>query len=94
MYPILVLAVIALSAPLFAKFAGYELRRKPFELVGAAGLFFLLAVAFNSVPVPAVMIVFYWGFVVSYFIGWLMLLIGAVWALMDVATIPEHAERA
>lgn len=91
MYPILVLAVIALSAPLFAKFAGYELRRKPFELVGAAGLFFLLAVAFNLVPIPAVTIVFYWGFVVSYFIAWLMLLIGAIWALMDVTTMPEHA---
>jgi len=95
MYPLLILAVACLSAPLFARLAGYELRRKPFELVGAAGLFFLLSVAFQTVPVVALRTVFDWGFTASYLIGWVSLLIGAIWALLDVTTIPEtaHVER-
>lgn len=95
MYPILILAVACLSAPLFARLAGYELRRKPFEMVGAAGLFFLLSVAFQTVPVAAIRTIFEWGFIVSYLIGWVSLLIGALWALLDVATVPEsaHVER-
>jgi len=40
MYETLMLAFIALIAPLFGKLAGYELRRKPFEFVAASGLFF------------------------------------------------------
>jgi hypothetical protein len=94
MYTILILAVVALSAPLLAHFAGYELHRKPYELVGAAGLFFLLAVAFSTAPLEALKIVFGWGFTVSYLIGWVSLLVGAVWALLDVLTTAEHAERA
>jgi hypothetical protein len=94
MYPVLILAVVALSAPLFARFAGYELRRKPFELVGAAGLFFLLAVAFSTAPLEALKTVFGYGFIVSYLIGWVSLLVGAVWALLDVVTTAEHPERA
>ena len=36
MYETLVLAFIALITPLFGKLAGYELRRKPFELVAVS----------------------------------------------------------
>jgi len=93
-YPTLILAVAALSAPMFAKYAGYELRKKPFDIVGVAGLFFLLAVAFMTVPVTTVEMVttiFRYGFIVSYLIGWVALLVGAFWALLNVIMLPETA---
>ena len=54
MYQTMVLAFIALIAPVFAKSAGYELRRKPFECIGVSGLFFLLSVAFGLLPLTQV----------------------------------------
>jgi len=95
MYPTLILAVAALSAPLFARLAGYELRRKPFELVAAAGLFFLLTVAFGLLPLDYVALktIWFWAGVVSYFIGWLSLLVGAVWEMVDVLSTPEEAAQ-
>jgi hypothetical protein len=95
MYETLMLAFIALIAPLFGKLAGYELRRKPFELVAASGLFFLLTVAFGILPLQESFLMSTWNFlgVVSYFIGWLALLIGAIWELVGVLSIPEAREH-
>lgn len=94
-YEMLVLALTALVAPLFARYAGYELRRKPFELVGGAGLFFMLAAAFAMLPVTSTVISSIWQVagLVSYFIGWLGLLIGAIWELVDVLSISEAREH-
>jgi hypothetical protein len=75
--------------------AGYELRRKPFELVGASGLFFMLTVAFALMPISESVISGIWNFfrIISYFIGWLALLIGAIWELVDVLSIREAREH-
>jgi hypothetical protein len=95
MYETLMLAFIALIAPLFGKLAGYELRRKPFELVAASGLFFLLTVAFGVLPIQEATMVSIWNFlgVVSYFIGWIALFVGAIWELVEVLTVPEAKEH-
>ncbi len=96
MYETLLLAFIALITPLFGKLAGYELRRKPFELVAVSGLFFLLTVAFGVLPLQATFLTSIWTFlgIVSYFIGWVALLIGAIWELVGVLSIPEAREHA
>ncbi|MBI4964221.1 MAG: hypothetical protein HY913_13160 [Desulfomonile tiedjei] len=94
-YETLFLAVAALIAPLFGKHAGYELHRKPFELVGASGLFFMLTAAFGVLPLEGFGLAAVWHFasVVSYFIGWLGLLVGAVWELVDVLRTREAHEH-
>ncbi len=96
MYETLFLALIALVAPLFGKLAGYELRRKPFEMVAVSGLFFMLTVAFGLLPLSESFISSLWfvAGVVSYFIGWIFLLIGAIWELIDVVTMREAREHA
>jgi hypothetical protein len=38
-YGLIVLGLVCLSAPFWAKLAGYETHRKPFDLVGAGGVF-------------------------------------------------------
>ncbi len=88
-YETLILAVAALSAPLFGKWVGCELHRRPFGLVGASGLFFLLTVAFSVLPVEMAFISSIWFAcsVISYFIGWLALLAGAFWQLSEVLGI-------
>ena len=34
MYETIILAIACLSAPLFAKYAGYEITKKPYDMVG------------------------------------------------------------
>ena len=46
-YGLIVLGLVCLSAPFWAKLAGYETHRKPFDLVGAGGGFFMLAASFQ-----------------------------------------------
>ncbi len=96
MYETLVLAFIALITPLFGKLAGYELRRKPFELVAVSGLFFLLTVAFGILPLQGTFLTSIWTFlgIISYFVGWFALLVGAIWELIGVLSIPEAREHA
>jgi hypothetical protein len=95
MYETLALALAAIITPLFAKLAGYELRRKPFEFVGGSGLFFLLTIAFTVLPIQESVISGIWFVcsVISYFIGWAMLLIGAIWELIDVFAVGEVREH-
>lgn len=85
-YETLILAVATLAAPLFGKWVGCELHMRPFGLVGASGLFFLLTVAFSVLPIKVDFIASIWFAcsVVSYFIGWLALLAGAFWQLSEV----------
>ena len=49
-FQLLVLGLICLAAPGLVRFAGYETRRKPFDLVGIGGIFFLLAASFGLGP--------------------------------------------
>ena len=85
----LILAVVTLSSPLFGKIAGCEFQRRPFGLVGASGLFFLLTVAFSLLPVKLEFISSLWFVcsVILYFIGWITLFIGAFWQLAEVVGI-------
>ncbi|MGB6068831.1 MAG: hypothetical protein WBG50_28815 [Desulfomonilaceae bacterium] len=97
MYQTMVLAFIALIAPVFAKSAGYELRRKPFECIGVSGLFFLLSVAFGLLPLTQVAgLVALWNVlaIISYFIAWIFMIVGAIWDLVDVLSISEASEGA
>lgn len=93
-YETLALAFVALITPFLGKIAGYELRRKPFEFVAASGLFFMLTVAFSILPLDVgyVKSLWYGLSVISYFIGWISLLVGCFWELFAVITIPEARE--
>ena len=86
MYETIILAIACLSAPLFAKYAGYEIRKKPFDLVGVGGLFFLLAAAFSLGPskVDFLANIGATGSIVSHIIGWLLVIIGAFRSAIDV----------
>jgi hypothetical protein len=44
---LIVLGLVCLSAPFWAKLAGYETHRKRFDLAGASGVFFMLAASFK-----------------------------------------------
>ena len=95
-YQTMVLAFIALITPVFGKYAGYELRRKPFECLGVSGLFFLLTVAFGLLPLTQVAgLVALWNLLatISYFIGWIFMIVGTVWYLVNVLSISEASEE-
>ena len=85
-YETLILAIATLVGPLFGRMAGCELHHRPFGLITASGLFFLLSVAFAVSPVGATFFssIWYGLSVISYFIGWISLAIGAIWQLLDV----------
>jgi len=94
-YEMLAFAFVALLAPALATYAGYELRRKPFELVALSGLFFMLAVTFGFFPAGESFLASIWNFlaVISYFIGWISMLIGAIWQLVTVISVREAREH-
>ena len=95
-YETLVLAFACFAAPLLGKLAGCELQGRPFGLVGASGLFFLLTVAFGILPVQNAVIMSIWYVcgVISYFIGWIALLIGTIWELVDQLSPSRERARA
>src|SRR5947199_9788812 len=93
-FQLLVLGLICLVAPGLARFAGYETRRKPFDLVGVGGIFFLLTASFglgslvNSLH--NVMDLLNGLMVISLCLGWISLIVGAVWSTIEVIREPEH----
>ena len=91
-YELIVLGLVSLAAPWLAKIAGFETGRKPFDLVGVAGIFFLLSAAFG-LGVTLVMPLAEIGrafMVVSMLLGWIALGAGAVWGTIDVIREPDH----
>ena len=86
MYETIMLGVACLSAPLFAKLAGYEITKKPYDMVGVGGLFFLLGAAFTLGPckVDFLLNIGVIGTIVSHILGWLMVIIGASRSALDV----------
>src|SRR5437870_5453103 len=91
-YGLIVLGLAALSAPFWAKLAGYETHRKPFDLAGAGGMFFLLSASFQiagSIS-TAVATVCHALMMISFVIGWIGLLCGAFWVAAEVLTEPDH----
>ncbi len=85
MYETIILGIACLSAPLFAKFAGHEIK-KPYDMVGTGGLFFLLGAAFTLGPsrVDFLLNIGTIGSIVSHVLGWLMVIIGAFRSALDV----------
>ena len=82
----IILGLACLSAPLFAKYAGYEIHKKPYDLVGVGGLFFILGTAFTVGPSKLDFLrdISTMGTLVSHLLGWILLVIGAVRGAMDV----------
>src|SRR2546423_5634437 len=94
-FQLLLLGLICLAAPVLARFAGYETRRKPFDLVGIGGIFFLLAASFGLGPnlvraLGAVTGLLNGLTVISFCLAWLSLIVGAVWGTIEVIQEPEH----
>ena len=92
MYETIILAIACLSAPLFAKYAGYEIRKKPYDMVGVAGLFFLLGAAFSLGPSKVVFLtnMSTIGSIVSHILGWLFVIVGAFRGALDVVMEREE----
>lgn len=92
-YELIVLGLVCLIAPWLAGHAGYEMRRKPFDLVGVAGIFFLFAVSFglgmNMIPLLTNFGQVF--MIVSFVLGWIAMGVGAIWTTIEIIREPEHA---
>ena len=99
MYETIILGVACLSAPLFAKYSGYEIAKKPYDMVGVGGLFFLLGAAFDLGPAKVEFLanIGSTGRIVSHILGWLLVIMGAFRSALDVIMereeIVTHAAR-
>ncbi len=86
----ILLGLALMIAPVFAKYAGYELKKFPYDLVGLAGLLFLMAGAF-SLSFWTTLALFggffaqlaSWMTMLSYFFGALALFVGTLMAAFD-----------
>lgn len=90
-YELIVLGFVCLIAPWLAKTTGFEMGRKPFDLVGVAGMFFLLTAAFG-LGIDLVIALAQIGrafMLVSMVLGWIALGVGAVWGTIDVIREPH-----
>ncbi len=75
-------AVATLLAPVFAEYAKIRTKaEKQFNFIAAAGIFFLLAIAFNASFFALAGDAATWGLYLFEFLGWLFLLIGVLWAV-------------
>ena len=91
-YQLIVLGLVCLAAPWLAKMSGYEIGRKPFDLVGIAGIFFLMAASFG-LGMTYVDLLHDIGkafLLVSFVLGWIALFAGAIWGTIDVVREPDH----
>ncbi|HTS18359.1 MAG TPA: hypothetical protein VMP11_12355 [Verrucomicrobiae bacterium] len=91
-YELIVLGLVCLGAPWLARLAGFETGRKPFDLVGVGGIFFLLTAAFG-LGIDLIMALAQIGrafMVVSMLLGWIALAVGAVWGTIDVVRETDH----
>ncbi len=91
-YELIVLGLVSLAAPWLAKLAGYEMTRKPFDVVGVAGIFFLLTAAFgmgfqNVAVLASITSV---AQTVALVIGWILMIIGGIWGILDVFREPHR----
>ncbi|MBI1869787.1 MAG: hypothetical protein HYS07_01180 [Chlamydiae bacterium] len=86
MMEIIFLGLAAMSAPLFAKYAGFEHKKMAFDLVGVSGLFFILGSAFTFVfsKVEMFSLLGHYGMLLSYFAGLAGMIVGALWAGLDL----------
>ena len=91
-YELIVLGLACLGAPICARMAGFETRRKPFDMVGAGGVFFLLGASFNLAGgiFTTMMALVNTLMMVSFVLGWIGLLIGAFWITAEVFREVDH----
>ena len=93
----LLLGLALMVAPVFAKYAGYELKKFPYDLEGLAGLFFLMAGAF-SLGFFSTMTMFgglfthlaHYMMMLSYFFGAVTLFFGTLLAAFDALRETLH----
>jgi hypothetical protein len=91
-YEIMVLGLISLAAPWLARWAGYETTRKPFDLVGVGGIFFLLTSAFDmgASLIPTLTNLMRMAMTVAFVIGVLLLALAGLWAINRAFHEPTH----
>lgn len=91
-YELIVLGLACLAAPICARMAGFETRRKPFDMVGAGGVFFLLGASFNLAGglFASMMPMLTWMMMFSFVLGWVGLLVGAFWITAEVFREADH----
>ena len=78
------LAVATLLAPVFAEYAKIRSKaERQFNFIAAAGIFFLLALAFNASFLAIAGGAAVYGLYIFEFLGWLFLLIGVLWAVFS-----------
>jgi hypothetical protein len=78
-------ALAVLIAPVFAEYAKIRTKvERPFNFIAAAGIFFLLAIAFNVSFFTLAGGVEAFGMYLFDFLGWLFLLIGVLWAALGL----------
>jgi hypothetical protein len=89
-YEVILLGLVCLATPWLARMGGYEIARKPFDLVGIAGMFFLLASAFGLgvSTVEALRALGNAFETVSFVMGWIALAAGALWATLEIVREP------
>ncbi len=99
-YQLILLGLVCFAAPWLARLAGYETHRKPFDMVGIAGIFFLLAASFGlgfGTLIPPAWDLSTWASVIralmicSFILGWVALAVGAVWSTVEVLREPDHS---
>lgn len=75
-------AVATLLAPVFAEYAKIRTKaEKQFNFIAAAGIFFLLAIAFNASFLSMAGGAEIYGMYLFEFLGWIFLLVGVLWAV-------------
>jgi hypothetical protein len=91
-YAMILLGLVCFVAPWLARLAGYESGRKPFDLVGVGGIFFLLSAALQiGISMMTTMVEFCRFLIIGSFgLGSTMLLVGAVWELFAILRAPMH----
>ncbi len=91
-YQLMVLGLISLAAPWLARWAGYETTRKPFDLVGVGGIFFLLTAAFDmgASLISSLQFAMLMATVVALAIGIILLVIAGIWGIGSAFHEPTH----
>ena len=78
------LAVATLLAPVFAEYAKIRSKaERQFNFIASAGIFFLLALAFNASFLTIAGGAAIYGLYIFECLGWLFLLVGVIWAVFS-----------
>jgi hypothetical protein len=95
MMQLIMLAIACLSVQFFAKYAGHNVKKLPYDLVGLGGLFFLLTAA-SGMDLGGIDIIHsVVGLVaaISPIMGWLCLLGATLMGVLDLLVHVMHSEK-